>query len=375
MKRCISTGVLFGAFIGAAAAQSSVTIFGNLDLGVRAVKNGDGRTTHSLTGNGLTTSRWGLRGTEDLGGGLKAAFWLESTLGADTGTAGSSGSSAASDGAMSGSKFFDRRATLGLAGAAGEFRLGRDYAPTFSNLSAFDAYGSTGFAGEANLLGGGSPTAVGTLGSGAGTLARADNSAGYFLPSNRYGIYGAAMIAASEGTNTTNGNNRYTGARIGWRSGSFDMAGAYGRTRIPNNNDFRVWNLGVSYGISTAKLMLLYHQADFAPVGLASRSQKLWVLGARVQVGPGMLRATYQRSDMSGGTALGLRDQDDAQQFAIGYVYNLSKRTALYTDVGRIQNRGRSARAFAGGSTAGSNFGTVDNRNSAAFVIGMRHTF
>ncbi|KAF1046446.1 porin [Xylophilus sp.] len=375
MKKSISIGSLLGACIGAASAQSSVALFGVIDLGVRAVKNGDGGTVASLTGNGLSTSRWGLRGTEDLGGGIKAGFWLESAIGADTGTAGSSNSAAAGNGAMATSKFFDRRATLGLSGAAGEVRLGRDYTPTFSNLSAFDAYGSTGFAGEANLLGGGSPTAVGTLGSGAGTLARADNSVGYFLPRNAYGIYGTAMAAAGEGSNTSNGNNRYVGARIGWRSGALDMAGAYGRTRIPNDSDFRVWNAGASYGTPAVKLLVLYHQADFTPAGLPSRSQKLWVLGAKVPAGPGEFRATYQRSAMRGGTAPGLRDQDGARQFALGYVYHLSKRTALYTDAGRIQNRGRSSRTFTGGTTAGSNFGTVDNRNSTAFVLGVRHNF
>ena len=375
MKKSLFTLAALAACAGAASAQSSVTLFGVVDLGMRAVRNGDGSTVKSLTSGGLATSRLGFRGEEDLGGGLKASFWLEGAIGPDVGTAGSTASAAAANGAATGAKFFDRRATLGLSGPFGEVRLGRDYTPTFSNLAAFDVYGSTGFAGEANLLGGGSPTAIGTLGSGAGTLARADNSVGYFLPRDLGGVYGTVMAAAGEGSNTTNGNNRYVGARIGWTGGPIDVASAYGRTRIPGNDDFRVWNAGVAYDASVVKLTLLYHRADYTPNGLANRFQKLWVLGARVPIGQGEIRATYQRSDIGGGTAVGLRDQDDARQYAVGYVHNLSKRTALYADVGRIQNRGRSALTIAGGTTAGSNLGVVDDRNSTALVLGVRHSF
>jgi predicted porin len=374
MRKALITVAALGAFAGGASAQS-ITLFGVIDLGVRAVKNGDGSTFKSLTRDGLASSRIGFRGQEDLGGGVKASFWLESAVGPDLGTAGTTPTSAAATGASADAKFFDRRSTVSLSGPFGEVRLGRDYTPTFTNVGSFDVYGATGFAGDGNLAGGGSPSAVGALGSGAGTRARADNSVAYFLPSILGGLNATVMAAAGEGTNTSNGNNRYIGARIGYAAGPIGVAGAYGRTRIPGNDDFRVWNAGASYDFSVVKLVALYHRADYTPAGLANRSQKLWVVGARVALGQGEFRATYQHSDISGGTIIRLRDQDDARQYAVGYIYNLSKRTALYADVGRLENRGLSALALSGGTTTGSGFGTVADRNSTGMVLGVRHSF
>ena len=74
MKKSLIALAALGAFAGAASAQSSVTLFGILDTGIRAVKNGDGGTVKSLTNDGLAASRLGFRGEEDLGGGLKAAL-------------------------------------------------------------------------------------------------------------------------------------------------------------------------------------------------------------------------------------------------------------------------------------------------------------
>lgn len=375
MNRSLITIAVLGGFATAASAQSSLTLFGVIDVGVRAVKNGDGPTTYSLTRDGLTSSRLGFRGEEDLGGGLRARFWLESGIGADTGVVGTTTGTAAGNGAVQSGKFFDRRSTLALSGAFGEVRLGRDYTPTFTNLAVFDVYGTTGFAGVANLVGGGGPASVGALGSGVGTLARAENSVGYFLPRTIGGLYGTVMVAAGEGSNASNGNNRYVGGRIGYAFGPVDAAAAYGRTRIPDNDDFRVWNAGVSYDASFAKLLLVYHSASFTPTAQPNRSQKFWALGASVPIGLGELRATYQRSNFSGGTTRGLRDPDDSRQYAIGYIYNLSKRTALYADVGRLQNRGLSGLGFGGGTTVGSNFGVVPDRNSTGTVLGMRHSF
>ena len=115
-----------------------MTLFGVLDVGARAVKNGDGGTTKSLTNNGFSSSRIGFRGEEDLGDGLKASFWLEAAIGPDVGTAGTNAGATGPAGASVGAKFFDRRSTLGLSSRFGELRLGRDYTPTFTNLGAFD---------------------------------------------------------------------------------------------------------------------------------------------------------------------------------------------------------------------------------------------
>ena len=345
MKKSLITATVLSAIAATAAAQSSVTLFGILDVGARAVKNGDGSTVKSLTRDGLSGSRLGFRGEEDLGGGLKAGFWLEGGVSVDVGTVGSVAGAPAANGATSGAKFFERRSTVSLYGPFGEIRLGRDYTPTFSNLPTFDIYGAIGVGSIGNIMGQGAVTGSVVLGSGAGTLARADNSIAYFLPPNIGGFYGTVMAAAGEGTNTTNGNNRYIGGRVGWTGGPVNVAGAYGRTRIPGNSDYRVWNLGASYSLPVVKLTAFYQRADYEPSGLPSRSHKTWAVGANVPIGVSEIRATYGRADVSGGRPgidFGLRNEDDARQYAIGYIYNLSKRTALYADIGRVQNRGLS---------------------------------
>src|SRR5262245_978549 len=76
--------VVLWALAAVVHAQSSVTVFGIVDLGIRQVKNGDQSIT-SVSNGGLNTSRIGFRGVEDLGDGLSASFWLESGIRADNG--------------------------------------------------------------------------------------------------------------------------------------------------------------------------------------------------------------------------------------------------------------------------------------------------
>ena len=81
----IAAFALLAVAAASASAQSTVTLFGIVDFAARHVKNGDD-SLRSLTGNGLNSSRLGFRGVEDLGGGLKAGFWLEHGFNPDSGT-------------------------------------------------------------------------------------------------------------------------------------------------------------------------------------------------------------------------------------------------------------------------------------------------
>lgn len=134
MKRqFLTAAALFG--VGFANAQSSVTLFGVVDTGISnySSKSQDmngatlfnpfyvnqGTRTASqtaLSSGGYSTSRLGFRGTEDLGGGLAASFWLEAPISPDDG--------------KTGITTFQRRSTVSLSGGFGELRLGRDYVPT-----------------------------------------------------------------------------------------------------------------------------------------------------------------------------------------------------------------------------------------------------
>ena len=119
------------AAVGTASAQSSVTLFGVIDAAISGYKNQSqtpsgatvDTTQTAQTSSGYTGNRLGLRGSEDLGGGLAGNFWLEAGFNTDT------GKGAASGGGIN----FNRRSTVSLSGAFGEVRLGRDYTPTFWN--------------------------------------------------------------------------------------------------------------------------------------------------------------------------------------------------------------------------------------------------
>src|SRR5262245_27162305 len=171
-------------------AQTSVTLFGIVDLGVRQVKNGD-QSVSSVSNGGLNTSRIGLRGVEDLGDGLSASFWLESGIRADTGSN------------VDTTRFFDRRSTVSLTGSLGELRAGRDRVPTYTLVEEFSAFGVSGVGSVDKFCS--------TLGTAVDTNKRADNLVQYFLPSSLHGFYGSIAAAPGEGV----AGKKYVGARAG----------------------------------------------------------------------------------------------------------------------------------------------------------------
>ncbi|WP_382324125.1 porin [Hydrogenophaga sp. UC242_50] len=113
-KHAIALAAL-GLVSGYASAQSSVTLYGVVDVALERVKGATSVTR--VTSGQQQGSRWGLRGTEDLGGGLKATFLLESGFNADVGTLGQGG------------RLFGRQGYVGLGGNWGTVRLGRQYTP------------------------------------------------------------------------------------------------------------------------------------------------------------------------------------------------------------------------------------------------------
>ena len=327
----------------AAYAQSSVTLFGIVDLGVRQVKNGDDSVS-SVSSNGSNSSRLGVRGVEDLGGGLSAGFWLETGLNPDTGTTADS------------SRFWNRRSTVSLSGGFGEVRLGRDFTPTFTGYADYDAFGTNGVAAADKFSS--------ALGSGADTRTRADNLVSYFTPAGLGGFYGQASVAAGEGTD----GKKYYGGRAGYRTGALDVSASAGRTEVAPNaagdDEYDFYNLGAAYDFGIVKLLGYYSQMRYADLKLGVAN-----IGAHVPLGSyGTLRMSYADADASGQAAGGgSTDGNDASQLALGYLYDFSKRTQFYGTVARVDNDG--AAAFAVGGTA------VAGDTSTGYEIGLRHRF
>ena len=169
-KSLVALAVL--AASGAAMAQSSVTLFGIVDAGY-AVGNGSISDKTSLRNSGYNSSRLGFRGVEDLGGGMRAEFWLEAGVSNDSGAAQATNTnnqavtgltSAGTQGLT-----FNRKSTVGLVGSMGEIRLGRDYVPSFNNLTvAMHPFGTNGVGKKATLAvttpaGGALPFCVGAM--------------------------------------------------------------------------------------------------------------------------------------------------------------------------------------------------------------------
>jgi predicted porin len=317
-----------------AFAQSNVTLFGVLDVAARSVKNDD--TQRRLDSSGLSSSRLGLRGVEDLGGGLSAGFWLEGGLTVD-------------DGTVSGQNW-QRRSTVSLIGGFGEVRLGRDKAPTQLNWDDFDPFGNTGIGAITRLS-----VASGVLPTGGsfGAFSRANNMVSYLTPSLG-GFFGQLSVAAGEGAL----GNKHAGLRAGYRAGALSAALGYGETQVTGNVDAKETNLGLSYDLKFMKLFGFASQLDVGPAG-----QDNFLVGTTVPLGNFLLRASY--SEMSGKDGIAGRD---AKMTALGGVYTLSRRTALYANVSRISNTNTNFTVASGSPLTRGN-------DSSGYDFGLRHSF
>jgi predicted porin len=349
------------ATAGVASAQSSVTLFGIVDATL-AFGKGDTSDKTQLTNSGYNSSRLGFRGTEDLGGGMSASFWLEAGLANDDGQGAATNSNNQLSGtgpAVAGRQglTFNRRSTVSLAGGWGEVRLGRDYTPQFWNLTVFDPFGTNGV--------GTTVTMVTSLAAGTNdpVATRASNSIGYFLPGNLGGFYGQLQGYLGENNrdgSATEDDGMGFGARLGWASGPFNVAGAYAKTNFAVG-DFTTANIGGQWDFGFAKVMGQYVDNKLKGTAVNVHA-KGWLLGGLIPVGAGEIRLSYSAYDFD------LPGSPEVQKYALGYVHNLSKRTAVYATYAHLNNDGTAAFGLNGAVTpAGS--------SSSGFDLGIRHSF
>jgi len=331
MKKSLLALAALTAFAGAASAQSSVTLFGLVDLSIRSVDNDNGSRT-VMTTNGNSSSRLGVRGIEDLGGGLRAGFWLEGDVSYDNG--------------HSVGQSWQRRSTVSLIGSFGELRLGRDYTPTFWNHTIFDPFGTNGVGSQLNVQA--------TTMTAATTYVRTNNSIGYFLPSMG-GVYGQVMYAVDESPTST--DTGYFGGRFGYSAGPINVAAAYGETKLEAGGSLKATNLGGSFKIGSATLMGAW--LEYKGGGRKSTN---YLLGATVPVGQGVIKASYNKAD-------GWRE---ASQIAVGYVHSVSKRTSLYAHYSVVDNEALSSYTAGSGGKARA---PVTGFGSTGMEVGIVHVF
>lgn len=331
-KSLIALAVL--ASSGAAMAQSSVTIYGLVDVWVGKQSSTDNFTPSPkesqtlLNGGGWDQSRLGFRGVEDLGGGLKANFAIETGFSADAPGATTLGS---------------RVAYVGLSGGFGEVQLGRVW-------TAYDDVWGLHNNGFASAF-----TARPTLGSSAGTLFGGDPLSAYSSnPNNGFkyispsfgGFSAAASYAMGEDKNTAAGTSAgsVSAFNLAYNAGPVSVALGYQQEKVgasPTNNlnldsianflavgdKFTNTQLSGSYDLGVAKLLATYNKGKISEVGFDDTKSTEYSLGAEVplsaafSIGLGYGQAKFEEGSV---------EFAKTKAYSITGKYNMSKRTLAY---------------------------------------------
>lgn len=310
MKKSLIALAVLGSLAAAAHAQSNVTLYGRIDLGLQRGLGDDITRLEQASG-----SRLGVRGVEDLGGGLKALFNLEHRLNADTGAVNSANS------------FWNGRSVVGLEGGFGQVVLGREYTPARNIANRADPWGGDTVGRlEPILFGGILPS-------------RQNNSITYTSPSFS-GVRAQAQYALDE---ADTGEDFY-GLNLSYGAGPLSLAYGYNKAGVDDNT----WHLVTAgYDFGSFRLVGAYGQGKPEGVGVADKHRS-FMIGATAPLGAGELKVGYGKLKEID------PDQDVSSKFAIGYHYALSKRTTVYVDVANDRE-------------------LADNKTG--FDIGLKHNF
>ena len=344
MKKTLIALAALGAMAGVAHAQSSVTLYGIADawLGQTSSKTTTAGvevkqpSQTKIDSGGLNGSRWGLRGSEDLGGGLKAVFQLESGFDISTG--------ANTQGVL-----FGRQAFVGLSGGFGTVSLGRQY-------TAYDVLrGATNNVYDSAFAATGGAWANGV----ADYSNRVNNSISYTSPSFA-GFSGQIVASVGEDKTTGLSATKNNSLHIKYANGPLLVGFAHqtennrvvavaGPPVVLANAPDRKYNMvAASYDFGVAALQAAYNQAK-----QGSRDDKEFQFGVSVPFGAASiaLGAARSKSEFGGASTTGTG-------FGVAAVYDLSKRTSLYA--GLNANKAEA--------------GTVKTQTSLA-AVGVRHRF
>jgi len=341
-----------------AFAQSSVTLYGIADVGVT---HGSGSLTsiNKMSSGNISSSRLGVKGSEDMGAGLKANFVFEvdvnPTNGVGSAQVGSNvlGASGSATGGFS----FNRQSYVGMSGNFGEVRLGRDYTPTFYIDASYDPFGVNGVGTNA-LFSQANANTISHL--------RASNAVSYTLPGNLGGFSGQVAYATNNAASgaAVGNDGKYSGFNLGYAQGAFSAHVGSATFKQAAVGDVKTNSIAGSYDLGVVKLMAEASSDKFGAAGL-NRKDSGTLFGLTAPLGNGSVRASYvsRKTTKDGVTA-----DNKFDQASIGYIYSLSKRTTLYGTYSNVSNKGLSAVAVGGSTTAA---GT----SSSGYDIGLRHTF
>ena len=361
-------------FPGLVLAQSNVTLYGVADVGFGFIKSDNLASTTagaSRVGGAFVVnssiqspSRLGIRGTEDLGGGLAAIFVAEGAWNVDEGT-----------GISAGNGFtFNRRSSVGLQGAFGQVYLGRDYTPTFYQTAANDM-GGRGFYGT-----------LAVINNGLQSLSYS-NAVFYNTP-----VWNGLQIRAAAGNATLSGTEYDTSPK--GRDRNAEVAALYADRGLTLNASYRFGNadgaagsvlrrirqysFGGGYNFGAFRIQGQVSRSDpsgaAATFSIPTSSANVFDIGAGIRVGAGELLLQYfQVRFQDSYPATGGKPKN--QTAMVAYTYPLSKRTNLYVNYGRTNNANGSNIPLSAAATTAGALATATNAQSQAVALGIRHFF
>ncbi len=351
MKKLLIATAAMAMVAGTAQAQSSVTIYGIVDNGVINAKgvNTSNQSVTNLASGGLSTSRWGFKGTEDLGGGLTASFVLESQIAADTGVG---GGTTTMSGASTNS-LFNRASFVALSSkSAGTLTLGRMNRVDYDAVVSQDSFGGNNFGGATNVaylganIDGGEP--------------RISNAVKYTSPS-----LSGLVLSYQHGFGEQAGDAaKYRQSVIGadYTMGNLKLTVTSGEEKSSTGAKLeeRTQFLG-SYNFGVLKAFAGYMEREVE--GDADKTKSTYV-GAIIPVNA-KVNVLVNYSDIKNVNVTA----DDADVYAVGATYAFSKRTTAYAMYGQSSNDGTAAVGASSLATTGA------GQDQKATMVGIRHVF
>ncbi len=361
-------GACMSLAASAAHAQSSVTLYGIVDVGIEHINNTNagGGVTRMTSGN-LSGSRWGMKGTEDLGGGLKAIFTLEDGFNVNDGTLGQSTKGIGAN-ATTTTRLFGRQAWVGMSYKGQQLSFGRQNSLLYEQAVAFDPMGAS--------------SKYSVLSIDYATAGRIDNSARYtgnFGPltaqamySTRYDTGYGVEVPGAEIT------GRFFSGALTFAQGPFAASLSYeqrnSNTVATNTATERRATAAASYVFGPLKGFAGYRYLRasnaFLPVnpiavanGSAANAANLYWAGAQYTITPSFqLTASGYYQDVHSTNA-------DSWLAVLCADYFLSKRTDIYATAGYSHNKNGAALGVGGYGTVAAGY------NQTGFVVGMRQKF
>lgn len=344
MKKTISTLSIAAAaamsfMASSAQAQSSVTIYGIVDVGLSSVSTDDKAAKKTGIDSGLQSqSRIGFKGTEDLGQGLKVNFVIERGINAATGD----------------STLPNRQTWVGLSHQkAGEVRLGYQFTPMRDALENIDPFKLGTHANAANVWGG------------QNFIEQAEHSAKFQSVEFAQGFKVSALYAFGEknqaqpNASRTDGNMYNIGASYENYGLNVDLV--YQRANLNNEivagvdthrNDFL---LGAKYNFGPASGHLAFGNTEYNIKNIEKIKSRNYLIGVSAPFGPHEVAASYVVDNQR------TFDNADSKQFGLGYSYNFSKRTNAYASYAHTNNE---ANAF-----------SFNGKDANSYAVGLRHKF